>query len=153
MAVPAPDECSVRARMDALADAIEFVEAFCADRGVAESDALRLSLVLEELFTNTVVHGHGGDSEAPVRLALRADDSHLELTYEDSAPPFDPLDHVAKSPIDPPASLADRPIGQLGIPLIVNMAERIAYARADGCNRIRLALRRQGGVSTPADRA
>ena len=139
--------------MDALADAIEFVEAFCADRGVAESDALRLSLVLEELFTNTVVHGHGGDSEAPVRLALRADDSHLELTYEDSAPPFDPLDHVAKSPIDPPTSLVDRPVGQLGIPLIVNMAERIAYARADGCNRIRLVLRRQGGVSTPADRA
>jgi serine/threonine-protein kinase RsbW len=139
--------------MDALADAIEFVEAFCADRGVAESDALRLSLVLEELFTNTVVHGHGGDSEALVRLALRADASHLELTYEDSAPPFDPLRHVAGSPFDPPVSLVDRPIGQLGIPLIVNMSERIAYTRADGCNRIRLALRRQSGVSTPADPA
>jgi len=139
--------------MDALADAIEFVEAFCADRGVAEGDALRLSLVLEELFSNTVVHGHGGDSDAPVRLRLRADASHLELTYEDSAPPFDPLGHVAASPVDPGASLADRPIGQLGIPLIVHMAERISYAREGDCNRIRLALRRQAAVSTPDDPA
>jgi len=149
----APDDCTVGARMEGLADAIEFVEAFCADRGVAESDALRLSLVLEELFTNTVVHGFAGGSDAPVRLGLHLDASHLELSYEDSAPPFDPLDHIARLPIDPAAGPADRPIGHLGIPLVVNMAERISYAREDGCNRIRLALRRQGPVNTPADPA
>jgi len=145
----APDHCTVRARMEGLADAIEFVEAFCAERGVAESDGLRLSLVIEELFTNTVVHGHGGGSDAPVRLGLHVDASHLELSYEDSAPPFDPLAHVAAAPIDPGAGVADRPIGHLGIPLIVNMSERISYVHADGCNRIRLALRRGVGVSTP----
>jgi len=149
----APDGCTVRARMEALADAIEFVEAFCVDRGVAESDALRLSLLLEELFTNTVVHGHAGGSDAAVRLGLRADASHLELSYEDSAPPFDPLAHVAESQVDPAVGVADRPIGHLGIALIVNMAERISYVRQDGCNRIRLALRRQGGLNTPADPA
>jgi len=136
--------------MERLPEAIAFVEAFCADRGVTESDGLRLSLVLDELFTNTVVHGHGGGSDAPVRVGLRADAGLLELTYEDSAPPFDPLDYVARRPIDPAANLADRPIGQLGLPLVVNMAERISYARDGGCNRIRLALRRQAGVNTPA---
>ena len=148
----APDDCTVRARMESLADAIEFVEAFCADRGVAESDALRLSVVLEELFTNTVVHGHGGGSDAPVRLALRLDASHLELSYEDNAPPFDPLEHFGRSPIDPAAGLADQPVGHLGIPLIVNMAERISYGREGDCNRVRLALRRQS-LSTPDDPA
>lgn len=146
----AADACTVPARMEGLAGAIEFVEAFCADRGVSESDALRLSLVLEELFTNTVVHGHGGGSDARVRLGLSADALRLELAYEDSAPPFDPLDYAAGSQIDPAAGLVDRPIGQLGIPLIVNMAERIGYVREDGCNRIRLALRRQAAVNTPA---
>ena len=96
----AADDFSVPARMASLAQAIAFVEAFCADRGVAASDGLRLSLVVEELFTNTVMHGHGGGSDAPVRLGLRADASQLELSYEDSAPPFDPLDHLARSPID-----------------------------------------------------
>jgi anti-sigma regulatory factor (Ser/Thr protein kinase) len=153
MTVAAADDCTVRARMEGLGEAIEFVEAFCADRGVAASDGLRLSLVVEELFTNTVVHGHGGGSDAPVRLALRADSSHLELSYEDSGPPFDPVDHVAKSPIDPAAGVADRPIGHLGLPLIVDMAERISYAREDGRNRILLALRRQAALNTPADPA
>ena len=141
--------CTVRARMDCLVEAIAFVEAFCGDCGVAPSDGLRLSLVLEELFTNTVMHGHGGGSDAPVRIGLRVDPSQLELTYEDSAPPFDPLDHVARSPIDPDAGVADRPVGHLGIALVVNMAERIGYERADGWNRVRLALRRQGAINTP----
>jgi serine/threonine-protein kinase RsbW/sigma-B regulation protein RsbU (phosphoserine phosphatase) len=135
--------------MEGLAEAIEFVEAFCADRGVAESDGLRLSLVIEELFTNTVVHGHGGGSDAPVRFGLSVDASHLELSYEDSAPPFDPLAHVAAAPVDPGAGVSERPIGHLGIPLIVNMADRISYVRADGCNRIRLALRLQAALNTP----
>ena len=89
------------------------------------------------------MHGHGGGSDAPVRIALRADPLQVELSYEDSAPPFDPLDHVARSPIDPAADVADRPVGQLGIALVVSMAERASYVREDGCNRLRLALRRQ----------
>jgi anti-sigma regulatory factor (Ser/Thr protein kinase) len=139
----AADACTVLARMEGLPEAIAFVEAFCADRGVAGSDGLRLSLLVEELFTNTVTHGHGGDCDAPVRIGLRVDPTHVELSYEDSCPPFDPLDHVARSPIDPAADLADRPVGQLGLALVVSMAERAAYVRADGCNRVRLALRRQ----------
>jgi len=146
----AADDCIVPARMASLAQAIAFVEAFCADRGAATSDALRLALVVEELFTNTVTHGHGGGSDASVRLGLRADASHLELSYQDSAPPFDPLDHLARSPIDRAAGIADRPIGQLGIALVVDMAERISYEREDGRNRIVLALRRQGAVDAPS---
>jgi anti-sigma regulatory factor (Ser/Thr protein kinase) len=129
--------------MDSLAEATAFVEAFCADRGIAPNDKLRLTLVVEELFTNTVMHGHGGDSDAPVRIVLRADPSRVELCYEDSAPPFDPLDHVARSPIEPPADVADRPVGQLGIALVVSLVESASYLREDGRNCLRLALRRQ----------
>jgi serine/threonine-protein kinase RsbW len=141
--MPADEVFAVPARMDGLAEAIAFVEAFCGDRGVAASDVLRLSLVVEELFTNTVVHGHGGGSDAPVRIGLVADPSHLHLCYEDSAPAFDLLDHAARSPVDPAAGLVDRPVGQLGIALVVRMAERIGYEHRDGANRVRLALRRE----------
>jgi len=146
----APDDCTVVARMESLADAIAFVEAFCADRGVAANDGLRLSLVVEELFTNTVVHGHGGGSDVAVRLALRADASHVELSYEDRAPPFDPVAHATQAPVDPAAPLAERPVGQLGLALVVDMAERISYVREDGCNRVLLALRRRDALNTPA---
>jgi len=139
------DECALPARMDSLAEATTFVEAFCSARDVAQSDRLRLTLVVEELFTNTVLHGYRGGSDAPVRIGLRAEPLLVELSYEDSAPQFDPLDHVARSPIDPTLGVADRPVGQLGLALVVSMAERASYAREDGCNRLRLVLRRQAG--------
>ena len=114
--------CTVRARMECLAEAIAFVESFCDERGVAHADSLRLSLIVEELFTNTVTHGYAGDSDAPVRIALRADASDVELSFEDMAPPFDPLQHVPPPIVDVESDSLARPVGQLGIALVVSMA-------------------------------
>jgi serine/threonine-protein kinase RsbW len=135
--------CTVPARMECLSQALSFVEEFCRDSHVASSDSLRLSLVVEELFTNTVMHGHGGGSDAPVRIGLGAGPLQLELTYEDMAPPFDPLEHVARAAINLETGVSERPVGHLGITLVVNMAIRVSYARADGWNRLRLELRRE----------
>jgi serine/threonine-protein kinase RsbW len=136
--------CTLPARMDCLAQAIAFVEEFCREQQVASNDGLRLVLVVEELFTNTVMHGHGGDSEAPVRVGLSAGSSTLDLTYEDTAPAFDPVDHVARSKSELENGVSDRPVGHLGIALVVGMAVRVSYLRADGGNRLKLALPRQG---------
>ena len=54
------------ARIDALTQMAAFVEEVGALAEFTHHDRLRLTLVLEELFTNTVEHGYGGDSEAPV---------------------------------------------------------------------------------------
>lgn len=135
--------CAVPARMDCLPQAIAFVEEFCRKRQVASSDGLRLSLVVEELFTNTVMHGHGGDSDAPVRIGLSADLQHLDLTYEDTAPPFDPLDQVARSTTDPGTEAFERPVGHFGLALVVSMAVRASFVRENDWNRLRLTLRRQ----------
>ncbi len=111
---------------------------------MASNDGLRLSLVVEELFTNTVMHGHGGDSDAPVRVGLGVEPSMLHLTYEDTAPPFDPVDHVARSTNDlEKTSVSERPVGHVGIALVLGMAVRVSYLRADGWNRLQLVLRRQ----------
>jgi serine/threonine-protein kinase RsbW len=141
--MPVADACALPARMESLAEATGFVEAFCSERDVGQGDRLRLRLMVEELFTNTVIHGHGGGSDDPVRIGLRADPQRVELSYEDSAPPFDPLEYVARSPVDSTADVADRPVGQLGIALVVSMAERVSYVHEDGCNRLQLVLRRQ----------
>ena len=133
--------CTLPARMDCLPQAIVFVEEFCRKRQGARDDVLRLSLIVEELFTNTVMHGHGGDSDAPVRIGLDGDLLNFELSYEDTAPPFDPLDQGARSTIDPADS--ERPVGHFGLVLVVSMAARCSYAREQDRNRLRLTLRRQ----------
>jgi len=132
--------CTVPARMSCLPDAIAVIESFCQERGVAAGDALRLSLIVEELFTNTVTHGYRGDSDAPVRIALGANASEVELSYEDAAPPFDPLEHARGSTADLAGDAPDRPVGRLGIALVTSMAARIRYARDDGWNRLVVAL-------------
>ena len=131
------------ARMDRLGQAIAFVEAFCAERGIARADVLRLSLVVEELFTNTVTHGHGADSDAPVRIALGADASELELAYDDTAPPFDPLAHAARLTAGLEGDPSEREPGKVGVALVAGIASRIDYAREDGWNRLRVVLQRE----------
>ena len=131
------------ARMASLPRATAFIEAFCANHAVGPQDALRLLLLVEELFTNTVMHGHGGGSAAPVRLELRADPDRVFVTYADTAPAFDPLAWLATGQAALAADLADRPVGQLGIALVEQMATRLSYERKDGWNCLRLELDRQ----------
>jgi serine/threonine-protein kinase RsbW len=133
---------TVPARMTSLPDAIAFVEAFCAERAVHRDDVLRLALIVEELFTNTVVHGHGGGDDAPVRIALGADAGRLELAYEDGSPPFDPIARGAMAAADLDADVEARPVGRLGLALVLSLVEDASYVREKGLNRLRLVLAR-----------
>ncbi len=134
---------TVSARMTSLPEALAFVEAFCAEHAVARDDALRVTLIVEELFTNTVVHGHGGGSDEPVRIALGADTRRLELEYEDCARPFDPVAGGGVTAQDLDADVADRPVGQLGLALVLSLADDASYVRENDLNRLRLVLSRK----------
>ena len=131
-----------RAHMDDLQAARALAEAVCAQQGVAPGDTLRLALVLEELFTNTVMHGHRRDCDAPVLIGVQASATHLHLHYADDAPSFDPLHYLKTAPPEPDLE-RERP-GGWGLHLVARMAERIDYAHVDGFNQLRLALRRDG---------
>jgi serine/threonine-protein kinase RsbW len=137
------EQRTFRARMECLPLAAAFVEAFCEHHGIARHDALRLTLIVEELFTNTVTHGHGGDSDAPVQLELGFTVAHLTLRYEDNAPPFDPLQRLDAAPPDLDAQIDDRAVGGLGVHLITHMAHSVDYAHIEGFNRLQLVLRRE----------
>jgi anti-sigma regulatory factor (Ser/Thr protein kinase) len=120
-----------QARIAKLAALRGFLEAFCAEAGIGQDHCLRMNLVLEELFTNTVRHGHRGDSDSPVWVTLSATPGSLQLTYEDSAPPFNPYGSA-------PDAVPE--IGGLGVLLTRKLAASREYAYLYGRNRIRLAL-------------
>jgi anti-sigma regulatory factor (Ser/Thr protein kinase) len=116
----------------------EFIAAVCAAGDLPRKTCLRLTLLVEELFTNTVVHGHGRDTEAPIHLSVEIRPDSIALTYEDTAPPHDPFASV-RIP-DDSAGVEERPIGGLGVVLVAAMAERIQYAHVGGRNRISLVM-------------
>lgn len=129
------------ARLAALRDAATFAQAFCERHGVERRVAMRLLLIIEELFTNTVHHGYRGESEQPIRVALSMDVGTLALLYEDAAPRYDPLARLAESPDVLTAPVESRPVGGLGVLLVGELAESARYAYEDACNRLWLELR------------
>ena len=126
------------ARRDVLPQVEVFLAEVCAGAGLTREACLRLTLLVEELFTNTVVHGHGADSDAPVRLDCEVEAGRIALVYEDTGPPHDPFAAMA-SP-DPGADVEDRPVGGLGVLLVSAMARQVEYRRAGSCNRISLVI-------------
>ena len=129
------------ARFASLTESAAFAEAFCARHGVDTGLALKLTLVLEELFTNTITHGFGAESDAPVRIALSTPHPQaVAIVFEDGGPAFDPLAHGARRPAALDDAFDARPVGGLGIHLVEQLASAKRYAREGGRNRLWLTL-------------
>jgi serine/threonine-protein kinase RsbW len=130
-------EAMFPAKLSAWREAREFLEKFCAKAALARTPSLRLNLILEELFTNTVNHGHRGDCDFPVWISLQTDKANVSVTYLDQCPPFNPL-AMSKAQLDVPAE--ERRIGGLGVYLTKELTVASDYAYLYGRNRLRLVL-------------
>jgi serine/threonine-protein kinase RsbW len=128
--------------MAALGDAFAYVHAFCARNAIATEDALRLKLVVEELFTNTVRHGYGIEGDAPIRIALEATQDEIAVIYEDEAVPFDPTDRDFAPGSKQASADSSRRVGGLGLRLLGQLVKDGRYVREEGCNRLWLRLQR-----------
>jgi len=111
-------------------------ESFGTTAGVDRATTLRVVLVLEELFTNTVTHGYPGDAAGPVWVTLEGQSGVIVITYEDEASPFDPLAHT------PPPSLTaeEQAPGGLGIALVRGLCASASYSRTGDRNRLTLTV-------------
>jgi len=136
------DALEVSARFALIPTTAAFADAFCARHAIERAVALRLRLVIEELFTNTVNHGYGGESDAVIRIALALDDGDLVLQYEDAAPAFDPRERWSAPPAGLDQSVDDRPVGGLGVHLVGELVRDARYSREAGHNRLTLVVRR-----------
>ena len=116
----------------------DFIESTCV--GMKPNERQRVVLLVEELFTNSVNHGYGGDSDQPVWLTLAVDGEDCRLIYEDCGPPHDPFSIPDKGSSHSPAE--DRPIGGLGILLLIELSSNRHYSRREDRNVIELQVRR-----------
>lgn len=132
--MPADFDVNVPATTRGLQVALEALDAFCDGRSVAGDVARRARVVVEELFTNTIKYGYGGECDRRVRLSGTID-RNLLLSIEDDAPPFDP---TAWTP--PGQSPAERPAGQAGISMVIGLCAAVSYARVGESNRVTLRI-------------
>ena len=111
-------------------------ESFGTATGADHATTLRVILVLEELFTNTVTHGYPMDSDGPVWVTLASEGRAITVTYEDAAPAFDPLAHVTDLALAP----EERAPGGLGLALVRGLCMTASYIRIAGRNRLTLTV-------------
>lgn len=127
------------ARLSSLRDVRALLESFCADHGLPRDACLRTNVALEELFTNSVRHGYGGDCDEPVWITLACDTAAISLTFEDRARPFNPFGHA---PVGLDHTVRSRPVGGLGVLLTARLVVSREYAYVYGRNVTRLKVAR-----------
>ena len=99
------------------------VVAFLEPHGVGARTMNRVEVVLEELISNLIRHGH---EVSEITVEADYDGESIDLVVEDNGVEFDPL---AKPDPDPFTSLADAPLGGLGIALVRRLTCAARYDR------------------------
>ena len=129
-------EGAYRARLSSFAEVRGLAEGFGQAGGVGPEATIRVVLVLEELFTNTVAHGYPAGSDGPVWVSLALMGDVVEITYVDAGPPFDP---IGGAPAVPRPDETES-LGGVGLALVRGMSASARYARVGERNRVTLTV-------------
>lgn len=98
-----------------------------ADRaGVTERSLRDIVLILDELFSNIVIHGYQHDPAGNILVEGQMLDGQVHVTLTDHAPAFNPL-RVPEP--DTALPLEARPIGGLGLLFVRRTADSLHYRR------------------------
>jgi len=122
---------SLPSRLEEIAALANAVEVFLA---ADPQLAFQTNLCLEELLTNTIVHGLHGEPGHVIRVSLKRVERGLEVTLTDDAPPFDPFCEAAPPDLD--ADLVDRPIGGLGVHFVRTIMDEYSASHDGSGNRV-----------------
>ncbi len=106
-----------------------------ADFRLSDRDGHRAQLCVEELTTNLVKYGSESAGGGPVQWSAEIDEQQLRLVLVDPCAPFDPLTFDSA---EVPATLAELPLGGLGLKLIREVSDVQSYEFLDGRNRLAL---------------
>jgi len=123
---------SFPATIKGLHAALKAIEEFCTAYNLRSDLVSRARIIVEELFTNTIKYGYGGECDRPVRRRLTIV-SAVRLTFEDDAAYFDPTRWESAGHAGEPHQ---RPEGQAGIPLIMSLSSDVQYMARSGGNRL-----------------
>ena len=110
----------------------KIVEDFCKKNGI-DYKYHDVALILDEMVTNVINYAYPDGKPHDFYLEIEKKDEHLHMRLVDNGVAFDPLkEDVA----DTESDLEDRPIGGLGIFLVKQLSEDVAYERKNDQNHL-----------------
>ena len=111
------------------------VTRFWSENRLPEALVPDVTLALEEVFANVVMHGYRDTNPHEILVRLGLEKGAVVLVVEDDGVPFNPLE---APPVDTNLPIEDRPVGGLGIHLVRSVMSDVSYRRADGKNRLEM---------------
>lgn len=111
------------------------IDEFCEQATVPTADGFALQVVIEEVVTNIINHGYGGNTGHTFSLHLSANETSVTVEARDDAPAYDPLTRLE---VDTTVPLAEREVGGLGVHLVKKMMPQVSYKRLAGHNILTL---------------
>lgn len=102
------------------------LQTWLAEAGVPAPAIRDATLILDELFTNIVMHGYQGRTDGWVQVQAQVQGASLTLIVRDRARAFDP--RSAPWP-DASSPLEARPMGGLGLMFVQRLADELSYRR------------------------
>ncbi len=121
------------ADMASLERADRALDEFAVRMAWPETALFQVRLVLEEIMMNVISYGSNGTAIPHMRLHMAQQGALLSMEIADDGVAFDPL--RAPAP-DLDADIEDRPIGGLGVFLVKELMDTVAYQREAGWNRL-----------------
>ncbi len=125
-----------------LAAVADFIREFALHAGFNERDSGQIELAVDELVTNSIIHGYSGSKEGQIFIEASTIPRGIMIVVEERGRPFDPAS--VKAPVlDAP--LAEREIGGLGIYFAKQIMDEIYYETlGDNLKRFTLIKRKKG---------
>ena len=96
------------------------------------------TLILEELFTNTITHGVADGREVFIQVNLNIKKDELIMTYKDNGIPFNVLD--LPDP-DLTSSIENREVGGLGVHYVKTLSDSVEYEYTEKNNVLQIKKR------------
>lgn len=123
-----------RAELSLLSEIAKDIENFCNENSVSSADLYAINLVVDELFTNSVMYGYKGNTLGCVKVALSCNKDGVKIVFSDSAPKFNPLAEVVEPDFN--SNVDDRKIGGLGVFFARKQMDEMSYEFKDAHNVI-----------------
>jgi anti-sigma regulatory factor (Ser/Thr protein kinase) len=99
------------------------------------SISMPMTLILEELFTNTITHGASDGREVFIEVNLGIDKDELIMTYKDNGMPFNVLDLPEP---DLTTSIENREVGGLGVHYVKTLTDSVEYEYVEKQNVLKM---------------
>ena len=128
-------ELSLVNDLQEIGTAAEKINGFCETTGISSQIAYAVNLSIDEILTNTISYGYDDDEQHRIDLTLRVEGETLVVVVVDDGRPFD--SSLAQEP-DVNATLEERALGGLGLFLVQQMMDDVAYQRSGDRNVITL---------------